>query len=741
MFNQQKTSVKSNEKRKLGESGSVREFTFEHLLISTFIALVKRYTDLDEIEIAVRFPLTEIGHDGSNSPMLGAFDDGLCLRIDMSSDMSFDDLANVVSCSKPHQAIQTDASQDRNCTYVFEIKFRVYKDWDNCLPADVQPVITIGEDARITAKPSIDLVNSKEHLICTLRYPSDLTHKTIGENLFLHFRSLLRNARAHPDKKISAIEMLDAADFCKMVYQHNSTSTPYPRELCLHQLIERQAAETPSAIALIQEERTITYAQLNDKANVIAYYLIQLGIRPDDSVAVYIDLSIEAVIAILGVLKAGGAYVPLVSDCPPSRLQYIINHSKPKALLIQKIFLDGLDFDSSCTLVVDDVLLKASIRTNPVTSVAPCNLAYIMYTSGSTGPPKGVMIEHGNVVNNMMLIQKRYELTEKDTVLSMPSLAFDASVSKLFPILTLGGAALLPKPEDVIDVDKLMELIKQYKIPYFACTPSILRVFNAMKPDLSMLRMVTSGGESLRYSDVDNIIKHVPVLNVYGPTEATVSSTSFRIEKNALKNDPGKLNEPVPIGKPNPNCKIYILDQYLNPLPEGCFGTLYIGGVGVGRGYLNEDALTQEKFITNPFAPAEKMYNTGDIARWLPDGNIDFLGRRDNLVKIRGCRVSLEEIEESILGHRAIQSCKMILKKNNIGDEELLAFVVLKTGMTATPEELRDLLKGSFPSYMLPGEFIVMDSLPLNHNKKVDSRALCDAYETKMKNKLKPILT
>lgn len=701
----------------------------ELTLIAAFILLLHRHLDDDFVQANV-FWSNKNPDRISRSESANWLNKNHSLSVEVSRDLSFIELRRrieqILIAGKESEHLEHDSSRRK---HIVEIQFS-FQIKDSTHLSDVH---LSSVDSFQNRLPAIRLLTEDNLIIGTIKYCADSTNTEFEHRVWQHFLAILNDATQHPAKKLSSIKMVGEHEFRKLVYDYNSTIAPFEVDSCLHELIENQVNETPDAIALIHKGQTFTYKQLNEKANHIATHLIQIGVRPDDVVAIVTDLSIEAVTAVLGILKAGGAYLPLGSDCPPTRLQYIIDQSKPKALVLQPQYLNQVQFDSSRTLLLDVVCMAESVRENPETSVAPNHLAYVIYTSGSTAEPKGVMIEHRNVVNNVNLIIERYSLSEHDTVLSMPSLAFDASVSKLFPILTLGGAVVLPEQHEVIDLERLLELIHRYKIPYFATTPSLLRMFNEMNPDLSMLRVVTCGGEALHYRDINNIIRHVPVLNVYGPTEATVSSTSYKVPKNALSGSPDMLHNPVPIGKPNPNCRIYILDRNLNVMPEGCFGTLYIGGAGVGRGYLHDTTLTEEKFVTNPFAPGEKIYNTGDIARWLPDGNLEFGGRRDSLVKIRGYRVSLREIEDALMKHSPVLQCKLILQPNSRGEDILIAFIVTKEGEDYNSINIKVALALCLPSYMIPNEFITIESLPLNQNKKVDIHALKTIYKEKRK--------
>ncbi len=557
-----------------------------------------------------------------------------------------------------------------------------------------------------------------QSITASISYTTDLPNKQLVSQLHDHYFRILDQVAKNPTRRFSEYKLLSYSESEKILYDWNDTETLFKSGVCLHRLIEEQAERTPLAIAAYYKNQSITYKEVNERANALAYKLIDLGVAPDDPVAVLLDLSFDALVAVLSILKAGGAYLPLHMDYPEGRLNFIVSNAKPKAIITSDAKKDHFQFDPDRIILAENQVNNLH-GLNPETSVSPDNLAYIIYTSGSTGNPKGVMIRHSNVVNNVGIIIQRYHLSDQDTVLSMPSLAFDASVSKLFPILSIGGSVVLPTSEESRNVESVLDLVHRYGCPYFAATPSFIRLVNALNPDLSGLRMITSGGETLRYSDISNIVKQVEVLNVYGPTEATVSSCSYKVQKNTIGSDAR-----VPIGKPNPNCKIYILDQCRNPVPIGCFGSLYIGGKGVGKGYLNDPELTREKFIPDPFNPDEILYNSGDIARWLPDGKIDFLGRVDDQVKFRGFRISLEEIESNLASVSSVHESKLIVYENESRDQSLVAFFVPVPGEAVSIPEIRKFLQEKLPAYAIPSKFIQLSKIPLNQNNKVDVKAL-----------------
>ncbi|MBO9701046.1 MAG: amino acid adenylation domain-containing protein [Sporocytophaga sp.] len=690
------------------------------LSLSAFIALAKRYTDQDKFLVSYNNSIHPNGNVLNKSNQRISY-----IEIDLSEDPTFEILIQQLN-----DKIQKDTERtiaDKKDSYPFVVNFSfddILEDGSSNLNLNLQRT----DNQNTLPVLSINLSNSEEDVMCgCLEARLDLMEISISENSNEHYCNILREAIINPQKRISECNMLDEAERNKILFEWNATEKNYRNNICLHHLIEEQVDKTPDSTAVIYNGHSLTYKELNRRANIVAARLINRGIKEEDLVAVLFELSLESVVAIIGVLKAGAVYVPLDTNYPVKRIQLLVDDSKPKLLITNSSLKGLLEFPEEKKLIIsDNDWLNNDYLANPKTGVKPENAAYVMYTSGSTGSPKGIVIQHNSVVNNIMLIKDRYMLTPEDTVPSMPSLAFDASVSKLFPILTIGGTVVLPTEEEIRDVEKTLELINKYNMPYFSTPPSILRVINSINPDLSKLRSISCGGEALKFSDVSNLNKHVPIINIYGPTEATVSSCTYTIPKNS-----SPITSRIPIGKPNPNCKVYILDKHLNCMPVNCYGTIYIGGIGVARGYLNNPELTTQRFIKSPFVEGEVLYNTGDIGRWLPDGNIDFIGRNDNQIKIRGFRIQIEEVEKILIKHPSVNEGKIIVKGTSNEDKFMVACVIPKEGESLSIESMRDFIEKYLPDYMVPSDLILLDHFPLNQNNKVDSKALLQKYDEK----------
>jgi amino acid adenylation domain-containing protein len=511
----------------------------------------------------------------------------------------------------------------------------------------------------------------------------------------------------------------------------NQTEAFFPREKSITQLLEEQASRTPEATALIFDDRSLSYSELNRRANKLAHYLRSLGVKPDSRVAVCAERSIEMVVALLGIIKAGGAYVPLDPSYPSDRLAYMLEDSAPVALLLPahltKLF-SGHKYTGKMVELSRGgaTAWESQPDTNPVSSpgvsASPTNLAYMIYTSGSTGKPKGVMIEHRSLVNRLTWMQDAYRLKSSDSVLQKTPFSFDVSVWEFFWPLLTGARLVMARPEGHKDPEYLVEAIQKYKITTLHFVPSMLQVFvDQAKPDRcsSLLRVIASG-EALPAALVRKFFQRLPKValhNLYGPTETTVDVTAWTCTP-----DPTLTN--IPIGRPIANTRAYILDENQKLLPVGAEGELYIGGVQVGRGYLNRPELTTERFLADPFVPAGRMYRTGDLCRWRSDGAIEYLGRNDFQVKIRGFRIELGEIEARLAAISKIKEVAVIAREETPGDKRLVAYLVAADGAQLRDRELRDELGRDLPDYMVPTSFVLMDKMPTTVNGKLDRGGL-----------------
>ncbi|HEU4886043.1 MAG TPA: amino acid adenylation domain-containing protein, partial [Longimicrobium sp.] len=526
-----------------------------------------------------------------------------------------------------------------------------------------------------------------------------------------------------PGRAIGSVDVLPEAERRVVVEEWNRTEAEVPRDVCVHELFEAQAARTPDAVALVYEDEEVTYAELNARANRLAHHLADLGAGPEARVGVCVERGVEMVVALLAVLKAGGAYVPLDPEYPEERLGYMLRDSAPVVLLTQRSLAGRFDGSGVPIEVLDG---DASAWTGRPDSdpgrgaLTPDNLAYVIYTSGSTGKPKGVMNGHRGVINLLAWSQRHWELGAGDAVLQRTSLSFDVSVRELFSPLVAGARLVIVRPGGQREVDYLVEVVRRQEVSTMVLTVSHMQAF-LEHPGLegcSSLRRIVLGGESLPVGMVAELRSRLPgarLYHEYGPTEATVTST---VRACVAEGDaPG-----ASIGGPISNTRVYLLDTRGEPVPVGVAGELYVGGAGVARGYLGRPALTAERFVPDSFGagPGARLYRTGDLGRWLADGTVEFLGRVDTQVKVRGHRIELGEIEARLLEREGVSEAVVAVREDGAGNARLVAYVVGE----ADAGTLREHLRRELPDYMVPAAFVPLERLPLTPSGKLDRKAL-----------------
>jgi natural product biosynthesis luciferase-like monooxygenase protein/amino acid adenylation domain-containing protein len=567
-------------------------------------------------------------------------------------------------------------------------------------------------------------VESADDLLLSLTYNTDIYDHENITRLCTHFEQLLREITEDPLCPLHRIKYLSAAEETMLLQSFNNTAVDNGDATTMIQRFEWQVAQTPQNIALIDEEKEYTYQQLNEKANQLGHYLRKkYDLRPDDLVGILTDRSDMMMIGILGILKAGAAYVPVDPSYPGDRIKYILTEAAPKIVLtLSEYVFDIIDYYSGELFALDIQLdTLEEDRHNPPALATPSDLAYVIYTSGSTGNPKGVMLSQQGVVNMSLDQVRQFGVTATDRVLQFASLSFDASVSE-YCMAFFAGAALVMINKNRIGEHRLFSAyLRQKAVTVVTLPPSYLQVLD--ETDLAGLKVLITAGQeadrtvALRYS------QFLRYYNAYGPTENSVCATIYQVKP--ADRFPGS----VPIGKPIANTQIYILDNYLQLLPAGVPGEIYISGEGLAKGYLNNESLTAEKFIPHPFNPGARIYRTGDIGRWSTNGNVVFLGRKDQQVKIRGYRIELEEIQHVLLRHHRIEEAVVQMWPEANGNGSYLAAYVV-AGESLDPHSLHDFLATTLPEYMIPAAFVQLPALPLTHNGKIDRKALPDPATT-----------
>jgi amino acid adenylation domain-containing protein len=556
------------------------------------------------------------------------------------------------------------------------------------------------------------------------------------KNTASHFKNIVQQVVENPQLDVKELEILSPEERQQLLYDFNDTESSYPGNKTLHELFEKQVQKTPDNVALVPQH--ITYRELNAKSDQLAGLLLEKGVQPETIVGLMVERSVEMIIGIFGILKAGGAYLPIDPDSPAERIDYMMADSGA-GVLVSKVskVSKGIEL-----ILIDQVMKELTVPPTHLTHLThPTHLSYIIYTSGSTGQPKGVMVEHRNLLAYIHAFNRECEITSNDTVLQQASFTFDTFVEEVYSTLLKGGKVAIASKEEILDVDLLVEFITRNRVTVIDCSPLLLNELNnsSRLAELNTVHTYISGGDELKKEYIGNLLKYGKVLNGYGPTETTVCVTLYHCSGDEKRN--------IPIGKPLANYKVYILDRNDNLLPVGVPGELCAAGAGVTRGYLNNPESTIEKFppAGDPLSPAggpthpthplthSPLYRTGDLARWLPNGplaggtySIEFLGRIDHQVKIRGFRIELGEIENQLKKHEEVEGAVAVVKEDEGGDKYLCAYIVPRQGtrFELDVQELKKFLARHLPQYMIPLYFIPMETLPLTPGGKVDRNAL-----------------
>ncbi|EOP94530.1 amino acid adenylation domain-containing protein [Bacillus cereus VD140] len=707
--------------------------TMYMLLLAAYTTLLSKYTGQEDI--IVGSPTAGRQHDDLKNT-IGMFVNTLVMRNRPKADSRFIDYLKKVKENTlnayENQDYQFDElveklalKRDISRNALFDTMFSI-QNLDN-LELNIKGLKIEPYDIDFKAAKfdlSLSAIENTNHIEFILEYCTKLFKKETIQRIGNHVVNILKEIVNNPEQKLSEINLLSQEEREIILNKFNDTAVEYPVGT-IHELFEEQVKKTPNHIAVVFEEKQLTYEELNKKANKLARTLREKGVVQNSIVAIMVDRSVEMIVGILGVLKAGGAYLPIDPDYPTERIEFMLEDSNADIIITQEHLTDK---NGSYGEVVNinhiDIYDIDEDNLNHINS--PDDLVYIIYTSGTTGNPKGVLVEHKNLVNAHYTWRDHYELSKYEVnLLQMASMSFDVFAGDLCRSLLNGGTMYIVPSHIKLELDLLYKTIKKYKINIFESTPSLIIPFmNYVYEnnfDLTTLRLLILGSDSCPIHEYKNLVKrygeNMRVINSYGVTEATIDSSYYEEEYDYI---PQMVN--TPIGKPLNNTKYYVLNSLLEPQPIGVYGELYIGGKGLAKGYLNKPDLTHERFVSNGFIPGEKMYKTGDLARWLSDGNIEFLGRIDNQVKVRGFRVEIGEIEAKLLGNQNINQAVVIDRKDNAGFTYLCAYIIAKEALTTS--ELRDYLSNYLPDYMIPSFFIQLDKMPLTPNGKIDRKAL-----------------
>ncbi|MDF5714836.1 MAG: amino acid adenylation domain-containing protein [Rhizonema sp. NSF051] len=729
-------------------------------LLAAFKTLLYRYTN--QADILIGSPIANRNCTSKIENLIGFFVNTLVLRTDLSGNPSFKELLQRVRQvtldayahqDLPFEQLVEELQPERNLSYtpLFQVGFAFLnapieelKLPDLSLsPMEVEPETSLFD---IT----VFLRETEQGLTGVFEYNSDVFDTATIERMQGHFQTLLEGIVANSDQHLFDLPILSATEKQQLLVDWNQTSPDHP-SICIHQLFEAQVEQTPNAIAVVFEDQQLTYQELNFRANQLAHYLRSLGVGPEVLVGIFVERSLDMVIGLLGILKAGGAYVPLDAAYPQERLAFILQDAQMPVLLTQQRLMENLPESQTRTVCLDTDWgsIAKECQQNLISKCTTDNLAYIIYTSGSTGQPKGVLVDHANVVRLFVATESWYHFNQQDVLSLFHSYAFDFSVWELWGALLYGGKLVVVSywlsrsPED------FYKLLSTQQVTVLNQTPSAFRQLIQAEESLGdannlSLRLVIFGGEALELQSLRPWFERhgdqfPQLVNMYGITETTVHVTYRKLTMADLEATCGSV-----IGRPIRDLQIYLLDQYGQPVPIGVDGEMYVGGAGVARGYLNRSQLTAERFIPNYFSdqPNVRLYKSGDKARYLPNGDIEYLGRIDYQVKIRGFRIELGDIEAVLVGHPAVQETVVLDQDDKHGDKRLVAFVVafyannpLKAKWTRDlVPQLRRFLQQKLPEYMVPSTFVTLEALPLTPNGKVDRRTLAASGITQIES-------
>jgi amino acid adenylation domain-containing protein len=730
----------------LQELSQQHAVSLDTTLVTAFQTLLYRYTGQEDLLIGVAIPARKLAE---TEAMVGICENTLVLRTDLSEQLSFADLlgrvheamvAAQVYEELPFESLIKELypthSLSRNP--LFQVQLQLPKPRPTLLSGwRLEQIVEGMRTSQFDL--TLALQEGPQGLTCRFTYSTDLFDEATIARLAGHWQTLLESIVANPNQSLSILPLLTEQERQQLLVEWNATQRAYPLDQCLHQLFEAQVERTPQAVAVICEGEQLNYQELNAHANRLAHQLREHGVGPDKLVALLAERGIPFLISILAVFKAGGAYLPLDPHHPPARLRQVIELSECNIVLSTAAFqptlaltLEEVPAELRPELLSYEEMLQAShCEDNLSVSSTPHDLAYVIYTSGSTGKPKGAMVEQRGMVNHIYAKIDALTLTSHDKVAQTASQCFDISVWQFLAALLVGGSVEIYPNEVAHDPVQLLIQVEQHQITILETVPSLMRamldadsVQGIARLGLKALRWLIPTGEALPVDLCRRWLytyPHVPLINAYGPTECSDDVTHYPIYEA-----PDETRSSIPVGRVIPNMRLYVLDRHLEPLPIGVSGELYVGGIGVGRGYLGDKRRTDEAFVPDPFGSEEgaRLYKTGDLVRYLPDGNLEFLGRLDFQVKVRGFRIELGEIEAVLGQHPAVRLAIVMAREDLPGNKRLVAYVEQQQGQSITAVDLKSHLTKHVPTYMVPSAFVLLEKLPLTPNGKIDRKAL-----------------
>lgn len=704
-------------------------------LLAAFKTLLYRYTGQEDIVVGT--PIANRRWKETEG-LIGTFVNTLAMRTDLTGQLTFRELLGRVRevalqayahQDMPFEKLVAELRPERDPSYspLVQVLFNLTNIPVPTLKfGEVKGTILEIDRGAAQFDLSLTVTDLQFYQRISLEYNTDLYESQTITRMLRHYQTLLEQIVADGlDQPIAKLQLLTADEWQQIVVDWNHTQRDYPAAQGVHQLFEQEAERNLNRVAVRApalagtHEEQLTYGELNRRANQLAHYLQKLGVGPDVPVGISLDRSPELVIGLLGVLKAGGAYLPLDPTFPKERLAFMLADAQASLLITQQRLVADSAEQSIRVVCLDSdwEQIAAEPTANPPSRTAPDSLAYVIYTSGSTGKPKGVAVSHHALTNFLHAMRQEPGLSQEDILLAVTTVSFDIAALELYLPLLCGAQVVLASREVAADGQRLAQKLVDSKATVMQATPATWRLLVEAGWAGDANLKIFCGGEHLTRDLADALLTRCAELwNMYGPTETTVWSTVQRVRKN----------EPITIGRPIANTQLYILDTQLQPVPIGVAGELYIGGEGLAHGYLYRPELTREKFLPHPFQPGSsaRVYKTGDRARYLPDGSVQFLGRLDHQVKIRGFRIEPGEIETVLAQHPAVEQAVVTVRTDQPGDPRLVAYVVPQPGHTPGERTLNNFLKGKLPAYMIPSFFVIMESLPLTPNNKIDRRSL-----------------
>ncbi len=735
----------------------IRKIAAEHqttvfmTLLAAFYALLYRYTQQEDMCVGI--PIANRNR-AETEGLIGFFVNTLVLRNDLSNEPSFSELlkrTRDVSLEAfthqdlPFEMLVEELQPERSMSHtpLFQVMFVFQNASEGKLELpglQVEPVPLGNETAKFDL--TLTVSETPDTFLLDIEYDTDLFEASTIDRMLAHYERLLQEMVAQPQTPVSRLDMLTANEKHLLLEAWVPKAKPFPAQKCVHQIFEEQVEKFPDRPALSFEGRQWTYRELNERANRLAHYLVKQGVQPDDLIAIYSEREPHLLVAILGILKAGAAYLPIDPVYPPERVQFMLEDAQARLVLTQSKLVSRLQLKDQSVFLLDDDWpeLNNEPVTNPQTSVTPHNLIYVIYTSGSTGRPKGTLITHYNVLRLFQATESWFGFNENDVWTLFHSYAFDFSVWEIWGAFLYGGRLVIVPQLTARAPEQFYRLLLDEKVTVLNQTPSAFRQLiqaeeqTGTAPYRTALRYIIFGGEALELNSLRPWFerhgdRQPQLINMYGITETTVHVTYRPITLADVRQNKGSV-----IGRPIPDLPVYILDRHLQPAPIGIPGEICVAGAGLARGYLKRPELTSTKFVPHPFSnrPGARLYRSGDLARYLEDGDIEYIGRIDNQIKIRGFRIELGEIETLLAKHPDVRECLVTTTKDARGDAMIAAYFVPEKDRKITTHALREYLREKVPDYMVPSAFVLLETFPLTPNGKIDRKALPDPAQHRL---------